>query len=122
MLQAGSMNERVVVLAPVVGRGVYGEQVCIYEEVATVWARVQYQKSQKALSAGEVWMSSQVVVTTRVNGKINDRCRLKWDGKLYQLESYNRSKADGTITMVAALIDDGEDDAQIMSMVLNRPV
>ena len=107
MLSAGSLNERVGVLVPTVKRGEYGEQETVFVKKRSLWASVTFQRGAKALTAGEPWMSGSVAVMMRDNPLINDRCRLEWDGKIYAIESFNRSKTDGSISIVCNVIDEG---------------
>ena len=58
-------------------------------------------------TAGESWLTGSVAVTMRDNKTIHDRCRLKWDGKTYLIESFNRSGRDGSIAIVATKVDEG---------------
>lgn len=106
MLRAGSLSERVEILVPIVESGMFNNQSVVYVGQKTVWANVTYQKGAQALTAGEVWLSRTVSVTMRNNSVVNDRCRLKWDEKIYRIESFNRSKADGSISIVASVIDE----------------
>ena len=110
MLQAGGLNERVTILVPTVSRGELGEQVAAWNVGAKVWARVVFQKAANALMVGEVWMTRSISVSMRNNDVVNERCRLRWDGKLYEIDSFNRSRADGTISIVATMIDEGNDN------------
>nr|DAM19560.1 MAG TPA: head tail joining protein [Caudoviricetes sp.] len=107
MLRSGSLTERVGILLPVVDRGKFGEQEVSFLKEKTVWANIVYQKGAQALTAGEVWMSRSISVTMRNNSLVNDRCRLEWDGKVYAIESFNRSKVDGSISIVCNVIDEG---------------
>lgn len=107
MLRAGSLNERIGILVPAVNRGEFGEQEVIFIKKKTVWAGVTFQRGAKALTAGEVWMSGSISVMMRNNPLVNDRCRLEWDGKIYAIESFNRSKVDGSISIVCNVIDEG---------------
>ena len=106
MLIAGNLTERIDILTPQVTRGTFNEQKVEYVKAVTVWAGVAYQKGVMALSAGEVWMSRTVSVTMRNNNIINDRCRLVWDDKTYRIESFNRSKKDGSISITATVLDE----------------
>lgn len=107
MLRAGSLSERISILVPSVERGEYGEQEVVFTKKRTVWASVAYQKGVQALTAGEVWMSNSISITMRNNSLVNDRCRLEWDGKTYAIESFNRSKVDGSIAIICNVIDNG---------------
>lgn len=107
MITAGILTERLTVYIPEITRGKYNEQAVEYVKGPTVWARVLFQRGAMALDVGEVWMSRSVVVTVRDRKDITDRCRLGWDGKMYRIESFNRSKTDGSITITASLLDEG---------------
>lgn len=107
MITAGILTERLTVYTPVITKGKYNEQSVEYVEGPTVWGRVLFQRGAMALDAGEVWMSRSVVITMRDRKDISDRCRLGWDGKIYRIESFNRSRTDGSITITASLLDEG---------------
>ena len=107
MITAGKLTERVAILVPEVTRTAMGEQLTEYKEVRIVWANVVFQRGAQALTAGEVWLNRSVVVTMRDNSVVTERCRLRWDGKTYIIESMNRSKHDGSITITATVTDEG---------------
>lgn len=107
MITAGKLNERVAILMPEVTRGESGEQLTEYNEVKVAWANVIFQRGAQALAAGDVYMSRSIVVTMRNNSLITERCRLRWDGKVYVIESLNRSVHDGSITISATVMNEG---------------
>ena len=107
MITAGKLSERVTILMPEVTRGESGEQVTDFREVKTVWANVLFQRGAQALVVGDVYLNRSVVITMRNNSLITERCRLKWDGKTYIIESLNRSGHDGSITISASVIEEG---------------
>lgn len=107
MLSAGKLADRVTILVPSTLQGSFGEQVTTWNEARTVWANVVFQRGVHSLTAGESWLTGSIAVTMRDNNVIHDRCRLKWDGKVYLIESFNRSGRDGSITIVASKIDEG---------------
>lgn len=107
MLSSGKLNERVTIIAPFTKQGQFGEQVTTWDPVKTVWANVVFQRGVHALTAGESWLTGSITVTMRDNRIIDERCRLKWDKKTYMIESFNRSSRDGSITIVASKIDEG---------------
>lgn len=108
MLTAGSLTERVDIMVPIVTRGDMGEQVVEFTKKATVWAAVHFQRGANVLTMGESWLSRTVSVTMRNNSIIHDRCRLSWDDKTYAIDSLNRSRRDGSITIVASVLDENE--------------
>lgn len=107
MIAAGKMTERVEIWKQEIRRGEFGEQEVSWRKSTTVWANVVFQRGVYALAAGEAYMSGNVTITMRNNRCVTDRCRLRWDGKLYRIDSFNRSRTDGSITIVAAVIDEG---------------
>lgn len=110
MITASILTERIQILTPSVARSAYGAQSVSYLSAGTCWARVQYSRGARALDHGEVWMQNSIVVTTRNLSYISDRCRIRWDDKLYQIDSFNRSKIDGSLTMTCTRIDEGDLD------------
>ena len=112
MLSSGKLSERVSILVPTTNQGQFGEQVTTWVNAKTVWANVVFQRGVHALNAGEGWLTGSVTVTMRDNQIIHDRCRLKWDGKTYMIESFNRSKKDGSITIVASKVDEGNNPSE----------
>lgn len=113
MLTAGSLKERVTILTPKLNRGeVFGEQTIDYVEAKTVWAKVDYRKGSQMITAGEWWMSNEIGVTMRYNRLMNERCRLKWDGKTYQVDSLNGSRTDGSMVIIASRIDEGSETVE----------
>lgn len=107
MISAGKLNERVAILVPTTIQGKFGEQVTEWKNGKWVWANVVFQRGVHALNAGESWLTGSITVTMRDNNVITDRCRLMWDGKTYMIESFNRSGRDGSITIVATKVDEG---------------
>lgn len=112
MITASNLTERIQVFAPSVVRSTYGAQDVTYLAACSCWARVQYSRGARALDHGEQWMQSAVVITTRLIPCLTDRCRIRWDGKLYQIDSFNRSRAEGSITMTCSRIDEGNPEAE----------
>ena len=112
MLSAGKLSERVTILVPVNEQGNFGEHVTTWTEERTVWANVVFQRGVHALTAGESWLTGSIAVTMRDNNTIHDRCRLKWDGKTYLIESLNRSGRDGSIAIVATKVDEGNQPSE----------
>lgn len=107
MISAGKLNNRVKILEPSTTQGKFGEQVTVWKDGRTVWANVVFQRGVHALNAGEGWLTGSISVTMRDNKFIHERCRIVWDGKTYMIESFNRSVQDGSITIVASKVDEG---------------
>lgn len=112
MITASNLTKRIDVLAPATVRSTYGAQKTTYPKVCSLWADVKFSKGARALDNGELWMQNSIVVTTRINASLTDRCRIGWDGKAYQIDSFNRDVQQGSITMTCSRIDNGDPDAE----------
>lgn len=106
MLTSGILTERVEILVPQnTSAGQFGENLTDWVKVATLWARANFKKGVNALNLGEDWMARTVVFTFRNNRLITERCRLGWDGKIYAIQSLNRDKIEGSLTITAEALD-----------------
>jgi len=110
MISAGLLNEKVAFLAPVVTQSQYGESVTKWQVVKDkVWARVQYQKGNQILRQGDPIMMHTIVVTIRDGKAYNENQRIRWDGKTYNIDSFNRAHAEGLITITAVRVEESEE-------------
>ena len=107
MITASTLAYRVAILRPVTVRDIYGAQSVRYAYVRDVWADVKFKKGNRALDHGEVWLPTTIVITTRLHSDINERVRLRWDGKVYQIDSLNRDRINGSLTITATEVDKG---------------
>ena len=109
MVSAGLLNQRIEVLKPLnVRRSPTGGQIVDFVTMRHQWASVRYLRGTSALQVGEMWLPSSISVLMRYTGEITERCRLKWEGKTYKITSLNGSRIDGTLTIVADLVDEGQ--------------
>lgn len=104
MIDAGSMTERVAILAPKVERNEFGEQKVTHAEVAKLWAKVVFLRGTEAISAGDVWLTRAITVTMRDNKVVTERCRLVWKKKVYKIESLNAT--GGLMVVTASYMDE----------------
>lgn len=106
MLTSGTLTERVEILEPVsTNTSQFGGNLTDWQKVATLWANAKFKKGVNALNLGEDWMARTVVFTFRNNSVITERHRLGWDGKIYAIESLNRDKKEGSMTITAEALD-----------------
>lgn len=108
MITASNLLFRIGILTPTVTRDEYGAQVTRYDLTRTVAADVKYNKGRRILEHGELWLPTTIGVTTRLHPDLTEHCRILWDGKTYQIDSLNRNHFEGSITIVASKIDEGE--------------
>jgi len=107
MITASNLLYRIEILTPVITRDQYGAQVTAYHVARTVCADVRYNKGRRILEHGELWLPTTIGITTRLHHELTDACRIRWDGKIYQIDSFNRNPFEGSITIIASKTDDG---------------
>lgn len=108
MITASNLLFRIGILTPTVTRDEYGAQVTSYALTRTVAADVKYNKGKRILEHGEFWMPTTIGITTRLHPDLTEHCRIVWDGKTYQIDSLNHNPFEGSITIIASKIDEGE--------------
>ena len=109
MIHAGKLNERVGIQKPTMTRGASGSQVITFASLGYRWASVKYLKGARALAGGELYMASNISVTMRSMAELTDDCRLIWNDKTYRITSLNRSRSEGTVSILAEVIDINND-------------
>ena len=115
MITASSLTERIGIYVPLTTRDEgFGSQVTRFNKVQEVWASVKYLKGSRALEYGELTHPDSITVTTRLHQSLTEFCHIHWDGKIYQIDSFNRSRTDGSVTMTCSRIDKGNLSAEAM--------
>lgn len=109
MITASTLRYRVTIFTPATVRDKYGSQSVTFNETRTVWADVHFKKGSRALDHGELWLPNTIEVTTRLHPELTEYVRLRWDGKMYQIDSLNRDVFQGSITILATRVDEGTD-------------
>lgn len=109
MIASGSMDERVEIQKPTMTRGASGSQVITFASIGSRWASVKYLRGARALAGGELYMASNISVTMRSMVGLTDDCRLVWNDKTYRITSLNRSRSEGTVSILAEVIDINND-------------
>ena len=108
MIHAGKLNERVGIQKPTMTRGASGSQIITFTSLGTRFASVKYLKGARALSSGEMLMTGNISVTMRSMAGLVDDCRLVWNDKTYRITSLNKSRSEGTMSILAEVIDINE--------------
>jgi head-tail adaptor len=64
-----------------------------------VWASVDFAKGKSALNAGALDAYAVKMVRMRWNSIVNERSRIQWQGKTYQIvpETFNPDRQGNTI-------------------------
>jgi len=94
------------------GRSEMGEQRVEWRELSRRMARVVYAKGSRLLDSGETFLEQEIVVTLHYTAAITERCRLRWQGRLYEILSLNGTRREGTLTIKARRIDEGNPEGE----------
>lgn len=77
-----------------------------FETAGTVWAEVTWAKGKQAMNVGALDVYGVIMVRMRWNSIVNDRSRIMYDGKTYQIlgDTFHAQPQDNTIQFHAQLI------------------
>lgn len=77
-----------------------------FEPVGKVWAAVDWAKGKGAMNAGALDVYGVVMVRMRYNCIVNERSRIQYDGKTYQIigETFHADQQANTIQFHAQQI------------------
>ena len=77
-----------------------------FEAAGTVWASVDFAKGKGAMNAGSLDVYGVVMIRMRYNTIVNERSRILYDGKTYQIigETFHADRQENTIQFHAQLI------------------
>ena len=118
-LPAGNLTERVILKALAYTRNELGEQVLSYLPIegyeSTLPAQVKFVKSIRAISVGQMWEPTTIIVTTRYSARLLSVRRIEWQGKKYDVDGMpNGDRINNTITYTCNLHDDGTDSEEVV--------
>lgn len=86
-LAAGTLRERVTVMAPTERETALGETILEFAELATVWASVRSISAQDMMQAEQNQMTTTHIVMMRYLPAINTKMRLVWREKTLEIQS-----------------------------------
>ena len=77
-----------------------------FETAGTVWAEVTWAKGKQAMNVGALDVYGVIMVRMRYNTIVNDRSRVMYGGKTYQIlgDTFHAQRQDNTIQFHAQLI------------------
>ena len=77
-----------------------------FEPAATGWASVDWQKGKAAMNAGALDAYGVKIVRMRWNNIINERSRIQWHGRTYQIlpDTFNADHQGNTIQFLCQQI------------------
>ena len=70
-----------------------------FEPAGTVWASVEWQRGKAAMNVGAMDAYGVKIVRMRWNTIVNERSRIQWHGKTYQIlaETFNADHQENAI-------------------------
>ncbi len=77
-----------------------------FETAGTAWAEITWAKGTQALNAGALDVYGVKMIRMRWNTIVNERSRIVWKGKTYQIvgETFNADRQGNTIQFLAQQI------------------
>lgn len=77
-----------------------------FETVGTVWAEVTWVRGKQAMNVGALDVYGVIMVRMRYNTIVNDRSRIMYEGKTYQIlgDTFHAQRQDNTIQFHAQLV------------------
>ena len=115
---SGMMNKRVKVAKryeeqnPTFGGS---SSVTKYEILGTFWAAEDFNRGVKSLREGAYDAYDTVMFRMRYNAEIDRWCMLQYQGKWYQIQSFNASYQDNQIQITA--IELANQNVNLMSVI-----
>jgi SPP1 family predicted phage head-tail adaptor len=99
---SGILRERVTILnrdEQTVGRFGIDSAGVEWSDAGTVWASVDWAKGKGAMNAGALDVYGVVIVRMRWNTIVNERSRILYDNKTYQIigETFHADRQENTI-------------------------
>lgn len=80
------------------GRGATAPE---WEKIATVWASVSFARGTKALRHGALDAYDVIMVRTAYIRAATRDCRLEYDGRTWEIESFNRDYQQNDLQITA---------------------
>ena len=77
-----------------------------WENMGRVHANVEWAKGKQAMNVGALDVYGVIMVRMRYNSIVNDRSRVMYDGKTYQIlgDTFHAQRQDNTIQFHAQLV------------------
>ena len=100
---AGMLRHRVEILKRVQKDGKYGKNsgTVTYESQGCVWADVTWSKGVKSMREGALDAYDTIMVRMRWNNVVNRNSYLRYDGLVYQIQSFHADYQDNTVQITA---------------------
>lgn len=104
MISSGMRDKRVTILAKQEtdgGRFGRGATAPTWEPIVTVWANVTFARGTKALRHGALDAYDVIMVRCLYIRKATRDCRLQYDGRTWEIESFNSDYRQNELQITA---------------------
>lgn len=85
MIEAGELDQRIMVLAPTVTENALNEEVETFYELRRPWARPMEEKGREFVAADQMTALHKVAFKIRWAANITERCRVAWRERTYEI-------------------------------------
>lgn len=102
----GRLNQQIAVQSVSEAVNAYGERVETWSTAATIWAQVEYNAaaSKEGEQAGQEQAMQEVLFTVRVL-TINEKYRIVFDGKTFDIQGIAKSNDRQFLTLRCVQVD-----------------
>ena len=103
-IRAGSLDQRIVLLASTPGRDGLGGSVATWSEVATLWARVVSSKGEESFVAAREQAGRTIKLQLRWRDGVTTAMRLRWQDETYAIVDIDTTlRGQGELWLMARL-------------------
>lgn len=94
-LQAGDLDQRIVIEEPIIGRDSLNAAETVWSELADVAAKVAEVQGREFLKGDGVQAESKATFTIRYRAGIDGRMRVLWNGQTFGIEDVTGTRREG---------------------------
>lgn len=91
-MRAGLLNRIISIEQPSVGREEYGATTRNWEHLCKTRSKVTYSSGSRLNENNEIVFAYEVIFTIRIYHKVNERMRIKYNGRYYRILSIEENK------------------------------
>lgn len=106
-MRAGLLNSVISVEKPEVVTDEFGANTLNWvQHIPKTRAKVTYNSGSRANTNNEIIFAYEVVFTVRIYHQIDERMRIRWEGKKYRILSIEEDRTLQQLTIKTELIND----------------
>ena len=86
MLSIGELDRRIIIQSPTQTKDAYGDSISTWATAYTVWAKIEWKKSDRDEESQELVNTTDVIFYIRNLGvTIKSTYRIEWEDAIYQI-------------------------------------